>query len=211
VYESTVYPGATEGDCIPALERTTGLRAGRDFAVGYSPERINVGDHEHRFETIAKVIAAQEAPTLDVIAKVYGSVVERLHQAPSIKIAEAAKVLGLFGSFPRFRCRSIRATARNKPWTRKTAPRERTSASVSENTAHHARVLAGRANMLTCDDFTKLSTGPMTPANRLSSASFRPRAFVAMVRCSEGVLAAVSATGIGLMLGIFGAAAEQRP
>jgi UDP-N-acetyl-D-galactosamine dehydrogenase len=93
VYESTVYPGATEGDCIPALERATSLRAGRDFAVGYSPERINVGDHEHRFETIAKVIAGQDAQTLDVIAKVYGSVVQRLHRAPSIKVAEAAKVI----------------------------------------------------------------------------------------------------------------------
>jgi UDP-N-acetyl-D-glucosamine/UDP-N-acetyl-D-galactosamine dehydrogenase len=94
VYESTVYPGATEEDCVPALEQASGLAAGRDFTVGYSPERINPGDKAHRFETIKKVIAGQDARTLDVIATVYGSVVTAgLHRAPSIKVAEAAKVI----------------------------------------------------------------------------------------------------------------------
>jgi UDP-N-acetyl-D-glucosamine/UDP-N-acetyl-D-galactosamine dehydrogenase len=94
VYESTVYPGATEEDCVPVLEETSGLKAGRDFTVGYSPERINPGDAEHRFETIKKVVAGQDAETLDVIAAVYGSVVKAgIHRAPSIKVAEAAKVI----------------------------------------------------------------------------------------------------------------------
>jgi UDP-N-acetyl-D-galactosamine dehydrogenase len=94
VYESTVYPGATEEDCVPVLEQASGLKAGRDFTVGYSPERINPGDAEHRFETIRKVVAGQDAATLDVIAAVYGSVVKAgIHRAPSIKVAEAAKVI----------------------------------------------------------------------------------------------------------------------
>jgi UDP-N-acetyl-D-glucosamine/UDP-N-acetyl-D-galactosamine dehydrogenase len=94
VYESTVYPGATEEDCVPVLEQASGLKAGRDFTVGYSPERINPGDAEHRFETIKKVVAGQDAETLDVIAAVYGSVVKAgIHRAPSIKVAEAAKVI----------------------------------------------------------------------------------------------------------------------
>jgi UDP-N-acetyl-D-glucosamine/UDP-N-acetyl-D-galactosamine dehydrogenase len=94
VYESTVYPGATEEDCVPILEQVSGLAAGRDFTVGYSPERINPGDKKHRFETIKKVVAGQDARTLDVIASVYGSVVTAgLHKAPSIKVAEAAKVI----------------------------------------------------------------------------------------------------------------------
>lgn len=94
VYESTVYPGATEEDCMPALERASGLTGGRDFTLGYSPERINPGDRQHRFETIAKVVAGQDARTLDIIADVYGSVVKAgIHKAPSIKVAEAAKVI----------------------------------------------------------------------------------------------------------------------
>jgi UDP-N-acetyl-D-glucosamine/UDP-N-acetyl-D-galactosamine dehydrogenase len=94
VYESTVYPGATEEDCVPVLERAAGLRCGRDFFVGYSPERINPGDRAHRFETIAKVVAAQDPDTAAVIAAVYGSVVSAgIHVAPSIKAAEAAKVI----------------------------------------------------------------------------------------------------------------------
>jgi len=94
VYESTVYPGATEEDCLPMLERASGLRGGRDFTVGYSPERINPGDREHRFESIAKVVAGQDAATLDIVADVYGSVVKAgIHRAPSIKVAEAAKVI----------------------------------------------------------------------------------------------------------------------
>jgi UDP-N-acetyl-D-galactosamine dehydrogenase len=94
VYESTVYPGATEEDCVPILEQASGLLAGRDFTVGYSPERINPGDKAHRFETITKVVAGQDARTLDIVAAVYGSVVKvGLHKAPSIKVAEAAKVI----------------------------------------------------------------------------------------------------------------------
>jgi UDP-N-acetyl-D-glucosamine/UDP-N-acetyl-D-galactosamine dehydrogenase len=94
VYESTVYPGATEEDCVPILEQASGLKAGRDFTVGYSPERINPGDKAHRFETIKKVVAGQDARTLEIVAAVYGSVVTAgLHKAPSIKVAEAAKVI----------------------------------------------------------------------------------------------------------------------
>jgi UDP-N-acetyl-D-galactosamine dehydrogenase len=94
VYESTVYPGATEEICIPALERASGLVCGRDFSVGYSPERINPGDPEHRFEKIDKVVSGLDTKTLDVVAAVYGSVVTAgIHRAQSIKIAEAAKVI----------------------------------------------------------------------------------------------------------------------
>jgi UDP-N-acetyl-D-galactosamine dehydrogenase len=94
VYESTVYPGATEEDCVPVLERASGLTAGRDFTVGYSPERINPGDQAHRFENIVKVVSGQDARTLDIVAAVYGSVVKAgVHRAPSIRVAEAAKVI----------------------------------------------------------------------------------------------------------------------
>ena len=94
VYESTVYPGAVEEDCVPVLEKTSGLKSARDFTVGYSPERINPGDKQHRFETITKVVSAQDSRTLDIVADVYGSVVKAgIHRAPSIKVAEAAKVI----------------------------------------------------------------------------------------------------------------------
>jgi len=94
VYESTVYPGAIEEDCAPILERVSGLVGGRDFTLGYSPERINPGDKTHRFETITKVVSAQDDKTLDVVAAVYGSAVKAgIHRAPSIKVAEAAKVI----------------------------------------------------------------------------------------------------------------------
>ncbi|MEO3435502.1 nucleotide sugar dehydrogenase [Inquilinus sp. CAU 1745] len=94
VYESTVYPGATEEDCVPVLEAESGLSFGRDFTVGYSPERINPGDREHRFTTIRKVVSGSDAETLETVAAVYGSVVEAgIHRAPSIKAAEAAKVI----------------------------------------------------------------------------------------------------------------------
>jgi len=94
VYESTVYPGAIEEDCAPILERVSGLVCGRDFALGYSPERINPGDKTHRFETITKVVSAQDDKTLDLVATVYGSAVKAgIHRAPSIKVAEAAKVI----------------------------------------------------------------------------------------------------------------------
>ena len=94
VYESTVYPGAIEEDCAPRLERASGLHCGRDFTLGYSPERINPGDKIHRFETITKVVSGQDDETLRIIADVYGSVVTAgIHRAPSIKVAEAAKVI----------------------------------------------------------------------------------------------------------------------
>lgn len=94
VYESTVYPGAVEEECIPVLQAVSQLKAGEDFTVGYSPERINPGDKQHRFETIAKVVSAQDQRTLDVVAEVYGSVVTAgIHRAPTIKVAEAAKVI----------------------------------------------------------------------------------------------------------------------
>jgi len=94
VYESTVFPGATEEVCVPVLEECSGLKCGSDFTVGYSPERINPGDKEHRFETITKVVSGQDAATLDIVADVYASVVKAgVHKAPTIKTAEAAKVI----------------------------------------------------------------------------------------------------------------------
>jgi UDP-N-acetyl-D-galactosamine dehydrogenase len=94
VYESTVFPGATEEECVPVLEQASGLKAGADFTVGYSPERINPGDTEHRFETVQKLVAAQDQHTLDVLSAVYGSVVPAgVHRTTNIKTAEAAKVI----------------------------------------------------------------------------------------------------------------------
>ncbi|MFZ5841326.1 MAG: nucleotide sugar dehydrogenase [Pseudomonadota bacterium] len=94
VYESTVYPGATEEDCVPVLERESGLKCGVDFTVGYSPERINPGDKEHTFTKIKKVVSGQDAKTLDIVADVYSSVVTAgVYRAASIKVAEAAKVI----------------------------------------------------------------------------------------------------------------------
>jgi UDP-N-acetyl-D-galactosamine dehydrogenase len=94
VYESTVYPGATEEDCVPILERESGLKCGVDIYVGYSPERINPGDLEHRLESINKVVSGQDARTLEIVADVYGEVVTAgIHKAPSIRVAEAAKVI----------------------------------------------------------------------------------------------------------------------
>ncbi len=94
VYESTVYPGVTEDECVPVLERASGLVCGKDFTVGYSPERINPGDKEHTFTKITKVVSGQDAKTLEIVARVYESVVTAgVHRAPSIKIAEAAKVI----------------------------------------------------------------------------------------------------------------------
>ncbi|MEK8031873.1 nucleotide sugar dehydrogenase [Ideonella sp. DXS29W] len=94
VYESTVYPGATEEDCVPVLEAASGLRHGVDFFTGYSPERINPGDREHRFENIRKIVSGCDAATLETVAEVYASVVTAgVHRAPSIKVAEAAKVI----------------------------------------------------------------------------------------------------------------------
>ena len=94
VYESTVYPGATEEECIPVLEEESGLIWGTDFNVGYSPERINPGDKVHTFKTITKVVSGDTAKTLEVVAAVYGSVVAAgVHKAATIKVAEAAKVI----------------------------------------------------------------------------------------------------------------------
>lgn len=94
VYESTVYPGATEEDCVPILERESGLKCGVDFHVGYSPERINPGDRQHRLESIVKVVSGQDAKTLEIVAEVYGAIVAAgVHRAPSIRVAEAAKVI----------------------------------------------------------------------------------------------------------------------
>jgi UDP-N-acetyl-D-glucosamine/UDP-N-acetyl-D-galactosamine dehydrogenase len=94
VYESTVYPGATEGECASILEAESGLICGEDFFLGYSPERINPGDKKHTFKTITKVVSAQNESTLEVVADIYSSVVDAgVHKATSIKVAEAAKVI----------------------------------------------------------------------------------------------------------------------
>lgn len=93
-YESTVYPGVTEELCGPALAEASGLKQGVDFKLGYSPERINPGDKKHRLENIVKVVSAGDPETLDLLASLYGTVVTAgIHRTPSIKIAEAAKVI----------------------------------------------------------------------------------------------------------------------
>jgi UDP-N-acetyl-D-glucosamine/UDP-N-acetyl-D-galactosamine dehydrogenase len=94
VLESTVYPGVTEGFCGPIIEQVSGLRRPKDFRLGYSPERANPGDREHSLGRVVKVVAGEDAETLERIAKVYSSIVPAgLHRAPSIKVAEAAKVI----------------------------------------------------------------------------------------------------------------------
>mgnify|MGYP002400769455 CR=1 FL=1 len=94
VYESTVYPGATEEVCLPILEKTSGMKAGIEFKLGYSPERINPGDKEHTLEKIIKVVSAQDAESLNIVADTYALVVKAgIHRASSIKVAEAAKVI----------------------------------------------------------------------------------------------------------------------
>jgi UDP-N-acetyl-D-galactosamine dehydrogenase len=94
VYESTVYPGATEEVCVPILEKFSGMRWRQDFHVGYSPERINPGDKDHVFEKITKVVAGDDAQTLEQVAALYASVVTAgVYRASSIKVAEAAKVI----------------------------------------------------------------------------------------------------------------------
>src|SRR5438477_1159753 len=94
VYESTVYPGATEEVCVPILERASGMRWKQDFHVGYSPERINPGDKDHSFSRITKVVSSDDAETLEKVADLYGSVVKAgVYRASSIKVAEAAKVI----------------------------------------------------------------------------------------------------------------------
>lgn len=94
VYESTVYPGCTEEDCIPVLEAESGLKFIEDFKVGYSPERINPGDKEHTITKILKVVSGCDEESLDIVAKVYESIVTAgVHRAPTIKVAEAAKII----------------------------------------------------------------------------------------------------------------------
>ncbi|MFA6403658.1 MAG: nucleotide sugar dehydrogenase [Salinivirgaceae bacterium] len=94
VYESTVYPGCTEEDCVPLLEELSGLKMGTDFKVGFSPERINPGDKVHTLTTITKVVSGSDALALDNIAKVYEMVIKAgIHRASSIKVAEAAKII----------------------------------------------------------------------------------------------------------------------
>ena len=94
VFESTVYPGCTEEDCVPVLERESGLQFGRDFQVGYSPERINPGDKEHTIAKILKIVSGSDPASLDLIAGIYGSIITAgIYQASSIRVAEAAKVI----------------------------------------------------------------------------------------------------------------------
>ena len=93
-YESTVYPGLTEEICVPLLEKESGMTFGRDFSVGYSPERINPGDKVHTLETIVKIVAGSDEATADLLVRLYGAVVRAgIHRASSIRVAEAAKVI----------------------------------------------------------------------------------------------------------------------
>jgi UDP-N-acetyl-D-glucosamine/UDP-N-acetyl-D-galactosamine dehydrogenase len=94
VYESTVYPGCTEEDCVPVLENISGLKFQTDFKVGYSPERINPGDKEHTLTKILKIVSGCDSESLAEIAKVYGEIIKAgIHKASSIKVAEAAKII----------------------------------------------------------------------------------------------------------------------
>lgn len=94
VYESTVYPGATEEDCLPILQELSGLKLGIDFKLGYSPERINPGDKVYTLTNILKIVSGSDAEALEVIADLYGSIITKgIHKASSIKVAEAAKII----------------------------------------------------------------------------------------------------------------------
>ena len=94
VYESTVYPGATEEICVPLLESISGLEINSGFSVGYSPERINPGDKNYKIKDIVKIISASNADSLQKMKQIYGSIVAAgLHCAPTIKVAEAAKIV----------------------------------------------------------------------------------------------------------------------
>jgi UDP-N-acetyl-D-galactosamine dehydrogenase len=94
VFESTTYPGCTEEDCLPVIEELSGLKLGKDFKLGYSPERINPGDKKHTLKTVVKVVSGSDAESLDEIAKTYELVVDAgVHRAPSIKVAEASKIV----------------------------------------------------------------------------------------------------------------------
>ncbi len=94
VFESTVYPGATEEVCVPIIEKESGMAFGKDFTVGYSPERINPGDKVHTLENVVKVVSGSDKATTDMLVQVYGQVVKAgIHRVSSIKVAEAAKVI----------------------------------------------------------------------------------------------------------------------
>ena len=94
VYESTVYPGVTEDICAPVLEKESGLKCGKDFKVGYSPERINPGDKNNRLESIVKIVSGMDCESSEIIYSLYSSIIDAgVHQAPTIKVAEAAKVI----------------------------------------------------------------------------------------------------------------------
>ena len=94
IFESTVYPGCTEEDCLPILEEESGLKLGADFKIGYSPERINPGDKERTIEKILKIVSGSDAESLKEIAQTYGAIIKAgIYEAPSIKVAEAAKVI----------------------------------------------------------------------------------------------------------------------
>jgi UDP-N-acetyl-D-galactosamine dehydrogenase len=94
VFESTVYPGCTEDDCVPILEMESGLKFNIDFKVGYSPERINPGDKEHTLTKILKIVSGSDAESLKIISDVYGSIIQAgIYKASSIKVAEAAKII----------------------------------------------------------------------------------------------------------------------
>ncbi len=93
VYESTIYPGVTEDICSPLLEKASGFVSGRDFKIGYSPERINPGDREHRLKSITKIVSGQDEDAIKDISEVYGSVINNIYKAPSIRVAEAAKLV----------------------------------------------------------------------------------------------------------------------
>lgn len=94
IYESTVYPGVTEEICLPLLEKNSGLKCGKDFKIGYSPERINPGDKAHTLQNIVKIVSGMDEETLDKVSKLYGTIIKAgIYKAKSIKIAEAAKVI----------------------------------------------------------------------------------------------------------------------
>lgn len=93
VFESTIFPGGTENRCIPVLEKSSGLKCGKDFGVGYSPERINPGDKEHTIYDIPKIVSANDEATLIIVAEVYQTIVKEVYPVPKIAIAEAAKVV----------------------------------------------------------------------------------------------------------------------
>ena len=94
VFESTVYPGCTEEDCVPVLEKESGLKFQKDFAVGYSPERINPGDKLHTLTRITKVVSGSDEETLKLVSAIYGAIIDAgIHEASSIKVAEASKII----------------------------------------------------------------------------------------------------------------------